>query len=269
MLRRASVVMSHGQNGAPGRPCSYLFARPRQGFCSAGAPPEGALSSVGRSAEFPGFAISTGVGGGEAGDFRGRGVGRPAVRCACVPLLRRVFAGVRALPDVCGVRDLAEGPVVRDLPAGALTSRDCTSRERTDGVFFARVGLPFAGAGFAVLPPRRCLPRGGCAPASSAAARCAFFQTLRVEAACLRARRDSRFASLRRLRARFSSSLAMRTRCFATSACSRARSEGSAGAAFPFADSSEGDSLPVFFIRGPAKWAKGRKSHTSRRGLPP
>jgi hypothetical protein len=73
------------------------------------------------------------------------------------------------------------------------------------------------------------------------------FHTLRAEADCLRARRASRLASFNRLRARFSSSLAMRTRCLATSAWSRARSRGSVGLV---------GSLPFFFIRWPAR-AKG------------
>src|SRR5512146_291337 len=57
----------------------------------------------------------------------------------------------------------------------------------------------------------------------------AFFQALRAAAACLRARLASRLASFTRLRACFSSSFAIRTRCLATSACSRARSSGSIG----------------------------------------
>ena len=78
-------------------------------------------------------------------------------------------------------------------------------------------------------------------------------------AACLRARLASRLASFSRLRARLSSSLAIRTRCLATSASSRARSKGSPGVSC---------SLPVFFMRGPAK-RKNDQSHTSARALPP
>ncbi len=82
---------------------------------------------------------------------------------------------------------------------------------------------------------------------------CAFrrarFQIFRVEAASLRALLDSRLASFNRLRARFSSSLAMRTRCLATSACSLARSIGSAASAGSgVAVPRGGISLPVFFI---------------------
>jgi hypothetical protein len=88
-------------------------------------------------------------------------------------------------------------------------------------------------------------------PESFFCARRARFQALRVAAASLRARLASRFASLRRLRARLSSSLAMRTRCLATSACSRARSRGSAGGAC---------SLPVFFIWG-SRSERGAVSH--------
>jgi len=73
-------------------------------------------------------------------------------------------------------------------------------------------------------------------------ARRARFQALRATAASLRARLPSRLASFRRLRARFSSSFAMRTRCLATSACSRTRWSGSAV---------ECCALPVFFIRRP------------------
>jgi len=73
-------------------------------------------------------------------------------------------------------------------------------------------------------------------------ARRARFQALRATAASLRARLASRLASFRRLRARFSSSFAMRTRCLATSACSRTRSSGSAA---------EPCALPVFFMRRP------------------
>src|SRR6266404_1129502 len=79
------------------------------------------------------------------------------------------------------------------------------------------------------------------APEPSFWARRARFQTLRAAAEYLRARLASRLASFRRLRARFSSSFAMRTRCLATSACSRAGSRGSAGVFC---------SLPVFFIGG-------------------
>jgi hypothetical protein len=73
-------------------------------------------------------------------------------------------------------------------------------------------------------------------------ARRARFQALRATPASFRARLASRLASFSRLRARFSSSFAMRTRCLATSACSRTRSSGSAV---------EFCSLPVFFIRRP------------------
>jgi hypothetical protein len=73
-------------------------------------------------------------------------------------------------------------------------------------------------------------------------ARRARFQALRATAASLRARLASRLASFRRLRARFSSSFAMRTRCLATSACSRTRPSGSA---------TEPCALPVFFMRRP------------------
>src|SRR6267154_1712903 len=79
------------------------------------------------------------------------------------------------------------------------------------------------------------------APEPSFWARRARFQTLRAAAEYLRARLASRLASFRRLRARFSSSFAMRTRCLATSACSRAGSRGSAGVFC---------SLPVFFMGG-------------------
>jgi hypothetical protein len=85
------------------------------------------------------------------------------------------------------------------------------------------------------------------------AARRSCFHALRAVVACLRARRASRFASFKRLRARFNSSFAMRTRCLATSAWSLARSTGSEVAALLFSESSAGVSLPVFFIRGPAK----------------
>src|SRR5437773_48945 len=101
-------------------------------------------------------------------------------------------------------------------------------------------GAPF----FAVLDPESCFW-----------ARRARFQTLRAAAECLRARLASRLASFRRLRARFSSSFAMRTRCLATSACSRTRSRGSAGVSC---------SLPVFFIGGLA--TRKTRSLTQARG---
>lgn len=81
--------------------------------------------------------------------------------------------------------------------------------------------------------------------------RLTLFQILRAEAANLRARLASRLASFKRLRARLSSSFAMRTRCLATSACSLARSTGSAGACSASADEldpGDASALPVFFI---------------------
>jgi hypothetical protein len=86
-------------------------------------------------------------------------------------------------------------------------------------------------------------------------ARRALFQALRAAAASLRARLASRLASFRRLRARLSSSLAIRTRCLATSACSRTRPRGSAV---------EFCSLPVFFICGPRS-ERTRVSHKAQR----
>jgi hypothetical protein len=74
----------------------------------------------------------------------------------------------------------------------------------------------------------------------------AFFHALRARLACLRARLASRFASFSHLRARLSSSLAIRTRCLATSACSRARSRGSADASSRGAAGASWLSLPVF-----------------------
>ena len=124
----------------------------------------------------------------------------------------------------------------------------------------ARLGLRagFAGAAAAL----RLAPRLAgapffffAAPEPSFWARRARFQTLRAAAECLRARLASRLASFRRLRARFNSSFAMRTRCLATSACSRARSRGSAGVSC---------SLPVFFIGGLA--TRKERSLTQARG---
>lgn len=101
---------------------------------------------------------------------------------------------------------------------------------------------------------RRVLLRGGVPLSSTRALRLTLFQIFRAEAATLRARFASRLASFTRLRARLSSSFAMRTRCLATSACSLARSTGSAGACSASADESDaGDAsaLPVFFIYCP------------------
>jgi hypothetical protein len=84
---------------------------------------------------------------------------------------------------------------------------------------------------------------------SFSACRRARFQSLRASDAYLRARLASRFASFKRLRALRSSSFASRTRCWATSACSRARSMISADSAFSAGESSaEGNSLPVFLM---------------------
>jgi hypothetical protein len=81
------------------------------------------------------------------------------------------------------------------------------------------------------------------------ARRRARFQSLCASDACLRARFASRLASFRRLRARRSSSFARRTPCWATSACSLARSMISAESSFPGEESSAaGISLPVFFM---------------------
>jgi hypothetical protein len=90
-------------------------------------------------------------------------------------------------------------------------------------------------------------------------ARRARFHALRAAADCLRAFLASRLASFKRLRARLSSFLAMRTRCFATSAWSRARSRGSAGKFI-------GSLLPLFFIFLPAK-REGRPVSHNHHGL--
>lgn len=110
--------------------------------------------------------------------------------------------------------------------------------------------LPFVGLPLATF--------AGFAGVASLCARRARFQALRAEADCLRARFASRLASFRRLRARFNSSFAMRTRCFATSACSRALSKGSAGRS--------AGSLSLFFILLPAK-REGRPVSHNRYGV--
>jgi hypothetical protein len=258
--RQHALQTARPAGGAPRCLSKHQLRVKRQGFCSVVALSAGALSTVGRSCGFPGCAVSTGAGVSAVESFGGRGdVGRLVVCRAREAFLLRVFAGARftrgggARFGVTRAVLAAEELAGCDLVESALTWRDCAACLRAAPFFAAR--LPFAGAaaGWVFFPPRRCLPRtAGFAPELSTS-RCAFFQTLRVEAACLRARRASRFASLRRLRARFSSSLAIRTRCLATSAWSRARSAGSAGVALPASDSSGGISLPVFFIRGPAK----------------
>jgi len=102
------------------------------------------------------------------------------------------------------------------------------------------------------------------------ALRLTLFQILRAEAASLRARFASRFASFTRLRARFNSSFAIRTRCLATSACSRARSTGSADAcASDEFDPVDASALPVFFIRCPVAQALRRQSHICGKPMPP
>ena len=139
--------------------------------------------------------------------------------------------------------------------------------------------------------PDRLRPRGARAEAARAEfPRCAlraFFHAFRVAAACRRARLASRLASFIRLRARLSSSLAIRTRCLATSACSRARSRGSAGssaAAAPELDLGEAASAPprasdggvpadrlsrAVFPMGQTGVERGEQFHTMVAALPP
>ena len=97
------------------------------------------------------------------------------------------------------------------------------------------------------------------------------FQILRVEAASLRARFASRLASFTRLRARFNSSFAIRTRCLATSACSRTRSTGSDDVCAPSdeLDPEDASALPVFFISCPVAQALRRQSHICGKPMPP
>lgn len=93
-----------------------------------------------------------------------------------------------------------------------------------------------------------------CGDPSFSACRRARFQSFRASIAYLRARLASRFASFRRLRALRSSSFASRTRCWATSACSRARSMISVDSDWPVGEpSAEVISLPVFFMAHIAK----------------
>lgn len=150
------------------------------------------------------------------GAFAGVPLGRLAFRRATRLEMTLIPAGLRAdrLPRAGLGR------------AAALRARDA---ELTRLDFFLRV----ASSGVLFLARRR-----------------SRFQTFRLAAACLRARRASRLASLSRLRARFNSSFAMRTRCLATSACKRARSTGFAPAASAGWLESGDISLPVFFIGG-------------------